>query len=49
MLGTYRSQDPMGNELGGLVHGNQLVKANVDGDELQKRWARPSVKDELHR
>ena len=39
----------MGKELGGLVHGNRLVKANVDGDELQKRWARPSVKDELHR
>ena len=49
MLGTYRLQDPMGKELGSLVHGNRLVKANVDGDELRKMWARPSVKDELRR
>jgi len=49
MLGTYRLQDPMGKELGSLVHGNRLVKANVDGNELRKMWARPSVKDELRR
>ena len=51
MLSTYQLQDPMGKELGSLVHGNRLVKANVDGDELRKMWApsRPSVKDELWR
>ena len=49
MLGTYRLQDPMGKELGSLVHGNRLVKANVDGDELRKMWTQPSVKDTLRR
>jgi len=37
LLGTYRLQDLSGSELAALVHGNQLIHANIrTGDGLQE-------------
>ena len=49
-LGTYRLQDPNGNELQALVHGNRLLKAHLNSyEELSKLWASPAAKDALRR
>src|SRR5436190_23065187 len=50
MLGTYRLHDPNGIELGSLVHGNRLIKANISSaDKLRRLWAAPAFKDKLWR
>jgi len=50
MLGTYRLQDPNGRELAALVHGNRLLKANINSaDTLRKLWASPAIKDQLRK
>ena len=50
LLGTYRLQDPNGNELAALVHGNRLVQANIrTTDALVKLWASRSAKNALRR
>ena len=50
MLGTYRLHDPNGIELGSLVHGNRLIKANISSaDKLRRLWAAPAFKDKLRR
>jgi hypothetical protein len=50
LLGTYRLQDPNGIVLKVLVHGNRLLKANVQTtDELRKLWAAPNVRVALRR
>ena len=48
MLGTYRLQDPTGNPLLALIHGNRLIKANIrTTDELRKLWASPLLRSKL--
>ncbi len=48
MLGTYWLHDPNGIELGSLVHGNRLIKANISSaDKLRRLWAAPAFKDKL--
>jgi hypothetical protein len=50
LLGTYRLHDPNGVELGSLVHGNRLIKANISSaDKLRRLWAAPAFKDQLRR
>jgi hypothetical protein len=49
-LGTYRLQDPEGKELQALVHGNRLIKAQINLYEaLEKLWASPATKDALRK
>ena len=50
LLGTYRLQDPNGRELAALVHGNRLIKANIQtADELRDLWSSPKTKDKLRK
>ena len=50
LLGTYHLHDPNGRELQALVHGNQLIKANIQAtEELRELWASPATKDALRR
>jgi hypothetical protein len=50
LLGTYRLQDPNGRELASVVHGNRLIRANMQtADELRDLWASPRVKDQLRK
>ena len=50
LLGTYKLQNPNGQELQALVHGNRLVQAYIrTTDELRRLWASPSTKDTLRR
>jgi len=39
LLGRYGLQDSNGRELAALVHGNRLVRANINtADELRDAW-----------
>ena len=50
LLGTCRLQDPNGNELATLVHGNRRIQAIIRAAvALRKLWASPSAKDALRR
>ena len=47
---TYRLVDPNGRELTALIHGNQLIKANIKTvNELQDLWVSPKAKDKLRK
>jgi hypothetical protein len=50
LLGTYRLQDPNGIILKAFVHGNLLLRANMQTtDELKQLWAAPNVRNTLRR
>jgi hypothetical protein len=50
LLGTYRLQDLSGIILKALVHGNRLLRANVQTtEELKKLWAAPNFRNALRR